>query len=75
MVDDIAVKDTADIKSLKFNYDILCLYKHSGSYALLAYALNHSFESDAIIAMGTVCMVLLHQYAVVVCSNQFSTLF
>ena len=65
MVDQLVKKGDQDIKSLKFNYDILCSYKHSSSYTLLSRTFDIPPENDAMIVLGTVCMVLLHQFAVV----------
>lgn len=65
MVDQIVKKGDEDIKSLKFNYDILCSYKHSGPYTLLSRNFGAPPENDAMIVLGITCMVLLHQFAVV----------
>lgn len=65
MVDQIVKRGDKDIATLKFNYDILCSYKHSGSYTLLSRTFDVPPENDAMIVLGTVCMILLHQFAVV----------
>lgn len=75
MVDQIVKKGDKDIAKLKFNYDILCSYKHSGSYTLLSRTFDAPPENDAMIVLGTVCMILLHQFAAVVAHRPESILF
>jgi len=65
MVDQIVKKGDREITSLKFNYDMLCSYKHSGPYTLLSRTFDVPPENDAMIVLGTTCMVLLHQFAAV----------
>ena len=75
MVDQIVKKGDKDIKALKFNYDILCSYKHSGSYTLLSRTFEVPPENDAMIVLGTTCMILLHQFTVVITGHLESILF
>lgn len=75
MVEQLVSMGDQDIKALKFDYDILCSYKHSGSYTLLSRNFDVPPEHDAMIVLGTTCLVLLHQFGIVVAYRPDSLLF